>query len=50
MRKSKSNVEVFRLLADAMGFEESVFKETEEEMITAALDYTAESLFRWNYV
>ena len=37
--ESKSNVEVFRLLADAMGFEDSIFKETEEEMITAAFDY-----------
>ena len=31
--ESKSNVDVFRLLADAMGFEESIFKETEGEMI-----------------
>ncbi|WP_338472229.1 molybdopterin oxidoreductase family protein [Niallia sp. XMNu-256] len=35
--ESKSNVEVFRLLAEAMGFEEDTFKETEEEMIADAL-------------
>lgn len=37
--ESKSNVEVFRLLAEAMGFNEPAFQETEEEMIAAALDY-----------
>jgi anaerobic selenocysteine-containing dehydrogenase len=36
--ESKPNVEVFRLLADAMGFEEGAFKDTEEEMIRQALD------------
>jgi anaerobic selenocysteine-containing dehydrogenase len=36
--ESKSNVDVFRLLAAAMGFEEQAFKDTEAEMITQALD------------
>jgi len=35
---SKSNVDVFRLLAAAMGFEEQAFKDTEAEMIAQALD------------
>ncbi|MBS4192964.1 molybdopterin oxidoreductase family protein [Bacillus sp. FJAT-49705] len=35
---SKSNVEVFRLLADEMGFHEPAFQETEAEMIAKALD------------
>lgn len=35
--ESKSNVEVFRLLAEAMGFEDQAFKDTEEEMIVQAL-------------
>lgn len=38
--ESKSNVEVFKLLAEKMDFEEAAFKESEEEMIAAALDYT----------
>lgn len=37
--ESKSNVEVFRLLAQAMGFEEPAFRDTEEEMIRQALDH-----------
>ncbi len=37
--ESKSNVDVFKLLAKAMGFEEAVFQESEAEMIRAALDY-----------
>ncbi|WP_213619112.1 molybdopterin-dependent oxidoreductase [Paenibacillus sp. J22TS3] len=37
--ESKSNVETFRLLAEAMGFEEEAFRETEEDMIRAALDF-----------
>lgn len=36
--ESKSNVDVFRLLAQAMGFEEQVFQDTEEEMIRQALN------------
>jgi anaerobic selenocysteine-containing dehydrogenase len=36
--ESKSNVEVFRLLAQGMGYEDSAFLETEAEMITEALD------------
>ncbi|MBT2687718.1 molybdopterin oxidoreductase family protein [Bacillus sp. ISL-47] len=39
--ESKSNVEVFRLLADGMNFDESVFQETEEEMIQQALNFLA---------
>lgn len=39
--ESKSNVEVFRLLAEGMGYHDAVFKETEEEMIDAALDFPA---------
>ncbi|GGG04152.1 molybdopterin oxidoreductase family protein [Paenibacillus abyssi] len=37
--ESKSNVEVFRLLAQAMGFEEPAFQDTEADMIRQALDY-----------
>lgn len=37
--ESKSNVETFRLLAEAMGFEEQAFKDTEEDLIRQALDY-----------
>lgn len=36
--ESKSNVEVFRLLAEAMGFHDQAFAETEEEMIRGSLD------------
>jgi anaerobic selenocysteine-containing dehydrogenase len=36
--ESKSNVEVFRLLAKEMGFNEPAFSETEVEMIDLALD------------
>lgn len=36
--KSKSNVEVFRLLAKGMGFEDALFDDTEEDMIRQALD------------
>jgi anaerobic selenocysteine-containing dehydrogenase len=36
--ESKSNVEVFRLLAKAMGFDEPAFFETEAEMINQALN------------
>ncbi|KUP21500.1 molybdopterin oxidoreductase family protein [Paenibacillus sp. DMB5] len=35
----KSNVELFSLLGQAMGFEPEVFGQPEEEMIRAALDY-----------
>lgn len=37
--ESKSNVELFKLLAAAMGFEEEVFKDSEEDMIRQALNY-----------
>ncbi|HWO96176.1 MAG TPA: molybdopterin oxidoreductase family protein [Bacillus sp. (in: firmicutes)] len=36
--EAKSNVEVFRLLAKEMGFDENVFKDSEEDMIRQALD------------
>jgi anaerobic selenocysteine-containing dehydrogenase len=39
--ESKSNVEVFRLLAKEMGFDDDCFSETEAEMIAGALDYPA---------
>jgi anaerobic selenocysteine-containing dehydrogenase len=35
--ESKSNVEVFRLLANEMGFDDDCFEETEAEMIAGAL-------------
>ncbi|MFL6556087.1 MAG: molybdopterin oxidoreductase family protein [Bacillus sp. (in: firmicutes)] len=37
--ESKSNMDVFRLLASEMGFDEPVFHETDAEMITQALDH-----------
>ncbi|WP_050183892.1 molybdopterin-dependent oxidoreductase [Domibacillus robiginosus] len=37
--EAKSNVEVFRLLAKEMGFEEPEFRETDAEMINRALDF-----------
>lgn len=37
--ESKSNADVFRLLAKAMGFEDDVFRDTEEQMIRQALDH-----------
>ncbi|MCZ8515635.1 molybdopterin oxidoreductase family protein [Paenibacillus filicis] len=37
--ESKSNVEVFRLLAEAMGFEDQALRDTEEDMIRQALDH-----------
>lgn len=36
--ESKSNVEVFRILAKEMGLEDQVFADTEEEMIVQSLD------------
>ncbi|MEH7179389.1 molybdopterin-containing oxidoreductase family protein [Neobacillus vireti] len=36
--ESKSNVDVFRLLAKGMGFEEAAFEETESEMIKQAVE------------
>lgn len=35
--ESKSNTEVFRLLAEAMGFDEQAFKDSDEELISQAL-------------
>ncbi|MDO7906472.1 molybdopterin oxidoreductase family protein [Paenibacillus sp. JX-17] len=37
--ESKTNVELFAMLGRAMGFDERIFSETEEEMIRRALDY-----------
>lgn len=39
--ESKSNTEVFKLLASSMGFDEQAFKDSEEEMIEQALDNPA---------
>lgn len=39
--ESKSNVETFKLLATAMGFEEEAFQDSEEDMIIQALDYSS---------
>ncbi|WP_147535843.1 molybdopterin oxidoreductase family protein [Bacillus marasmi] len=38
--EAKSNVEVFRLLAASMGFDEPEFSESEAEMISQALNYS----------
>lgn len=37
--ESKSNVELFRLLAEAMGFEEEALRDTEADLIRQALDH-----------
>ena len=37
--ESKSNVELFRLLAANMGFEDQAFQDSEEDMIRQALDF-----------
>lgn len=37
--ESKSNVETFKLLAEAMGFEDDAFRDTEEDMIRQALQF-----------
>ncbi|MGW6663792.1 MULTISPECIES: molybdopterin oxidoreductase family protein [Peribacillus] len=37
--ESKSNVELFKLLAVGMGFEEQAFRDSEEDMIRQALDF-----------
>ncbi len=42
--ESRSNVEVFRALADRMGFEDECFRESVDEMIDAALDNDHEFL------
>ncbi len=39
--ESKSNVDVFRLLAKGMGYEDEMFHDTEEELIRQALDFPA---------
>jgi anaerobic selenocysteine-containing dehydrogenase len=44
MGEAKPNWEVFRLLAEAMGFEEDCFKDTDEDIIRAALS-TSNPLF-----
>ncbi|WP_138495767.1 molybdopterin-containing oxidoreductase family protein [Paenibacillus pinistramenti] len=36
--ESKSNFELFKLLAEAMGFDEPAFRDTEEDLIRQALD------------
>ncbi|WP_144527890.1 molybdopterin oxidoreductase family protein [Peribacillus simplex] len=37
--ESKSNVELFKLLAAGMGFEEQAFRDSDEDMIRQALDF-----------
>ncbi|MFD2370393.1 molybdopterin-dependent oxidoreductase [Brevibacillus sp. GCM10020057] len=58
-KESKSNVDVFRLLAKGMGYEDEMFDDTEEDMIRQALDCPAnpylrtisyEALMEKNYV
>ncbi|WP_094096294.1 molybdopterin-containing oxidoreductase family protein [Paenibacillus physcomitrellae] len=44
--ESKSNFELFKLLAEAMGFDEPAFRETEEDLIRQALDYAANPYLR----
>ncbi|PWW08577.1 anaerobic selenocysteine-containing dehydrogenase [Paenibacillus cellulosilyticus] len=39
--ESKSNVEMFRLLAEGMGYDDAMFKDTDAEMIAQALDFPA---------
>ncbi|MBD3920590.1 molybdopterin oxidoreductase family protein [Paenibacillus sp. PR3] len=39
--ESKSNVDVFRLLAEGMGYEDAMFKDSDAEMIAQALDFPA---------
>ncbi len=41
--ESKSNPDVFRLLAEAMGFQDDVFTDSDEEMIEQAFHYPANS-------
>ena len=57
--QSKSNVEVFRLLAKGMGFADAMFDDTEEDLIRQALDFPQnpylygieyEELLEQNYV
>lgn len=38
-KEAKSNVDVFRLLAKGMGYHDSLFEETEAEMISHSLNY-----------
>lgn len=39
--ESKSNVEMFKLLAETMGFEDEAFHDSEEDMIRQALEHAA---------
>jgi len=57
--QSKSNVEVFRLLAKGMGFADAMFDDTDEDLIRQALDFPQnpylygveyEALLEQNYV
>src|SRR5205807_1020535 len=36
--ETKSNVEIFRLLAERMGFDDACFRESEDEMLRTLLD------------
>ncbi|WP_332696149.1 molybdopterin oxidoreductase family protein [Halalkalibacter lacteus] len=44
--QSKSNMDLFRLLAEAMGFEDEALKDSDEEMIRQALDHPANPYFK----
>lgn len=44
--ESKSNVDVFRLLAKGMGFDDALFEETEKDMIDQALDDESNPVIR----
>ncbi|MDQ1911761.1 molybdopterin oxidoreductase family protein [Paenibacillus sp. GD4] len=44
--ESKSNVEVFRLLARAMGFEDEALQDSEEDMIRQTLDHPANPVIK----
>ncbi|ARK30171.1 molybdopterin oxidoreductase family protein [Halalkalibacter krulwichiae] len=43
--ESKSNTEVFRLLAKAMGFEEQALKDTDEQLMQQALNHSTNPYF-----
>jgi anaerobic selenocysteine-containing dehydrogenase len=44
--ESKSNTELFRLLAEAMGFEDEALKDSDEELMRQALDHPANPYFK----
>ncbi|MFC0472169.1 molybdopterin oxidoreductase family protein [Halalkalibacter kiskunsagensis] len=44
--QSKSNTDLFRLLAEAMGFEDDALKNSDDELIRQALDHSANPYFK----